>query len=270
GDGTVTKTMLDSTVQASLGKADTAMQSIGDGTVTKTMLDSGVQTSLGKADTAVQPAAITDMQEKSLMVSDNNEYNAATDKTAVYPSASYMIAAIEGAQSDLNSDIQKAQETADANALAIENLDGTYLTDSEFATFKTSNSGAIAAAQKAGDDAQADLDAYQESNDAALAGVKATAEAAVVANSAITAGTGSVITYDAKGLVTSGRALVASDIPTIEQSQVNGLGASLTGATNAALQGIADATTGVTDGVWTLTMKVAGDTTTFGWEEISR
>ncbi|MBP3316706.1 MAG: hypothetical protein J6L70_03865, partial [Alphaproteobacteria bacterium] len=52
GDGTVTKTMLDSTVQASLGKADTAMQSIGDGTVTKTMLDSTVQASLGKADTA--------------------------------------------------------------------------------------------------------------------------------------------------------------------------------------------------------------------------
>ncbi len=49
------------------------------------------------------------------------------------------------------------------------------------------------------------------------------------ANSAITAGTHSVITYDAKGLVTAGRDLTKEDIPTIEQSQVNGLTTALAG-----------------------------------------
>lgn len=42
-------------------------------------------------------------------------------------------------------------------------------------------------------------------------------------NAAITGGTHTKITYDANGLVTSGAALVASDIPTIAQSQVTNL-----------------------------------------------
>lgn len=42
-------------------------------------------------------------------------------------------------------------------------------------------------------------------------------------NAAITGGTHTKITYDANGLVTSGTALVASDIPTIAQSQVTSL-----------------------------------------------
>ena len=56
--GSVTKTMLDSSVQTSLGKADTAMQSIAAGSVTKTMLNSSVQTSLGKADSAMQETGL--------------------------------------------------------------------------------------------------------------------------------------------------------------------------------------------------------------------
>ena len=45
----------------------------------------------------------------------------------------------------------------------------------------------------------------------------------VVKNAAITAATNTKITYDAKGLVTAGTSLIATDIPTIAQSQVTNL-----------------------------------------------
>lgn len=53
-----------------------------------------------------------------------------------------------------------------------------YLTTAAFDTFKGSNTTAIADAKKAGTDASDALAAYKTANDAALAGVKATAEAA--------------------------------------------------------------------------------------------
>ena len=68
----------------------------------------------------------------------------------------------------------------------------------------------------------------------AAANAQATANAAVVANAGITAGEHAVITYDSKGLVTGGRALKNTDIPTIEQSQVNGLTAALESVNTAA------------------------------------
>lgn len=49
------------------------------------------------------------------------------------------------------------------------------------------------------------------------------------ANAAITGATKCKITYDANGLVTSGADLQASDIPTIQQSQVDGLSTALSG-----------------------------------------
>lgn len=54
----------------------------------------------------------------------------------------------------------------------------------------------------------------------AIAVVAAVANAAVVANSAITGGTYTKITFDAKGLVTSGTNLVAGDIPDLSASYV--------------------------------------------------
>ena len=54
----------------------------------------------------------------------------------------------------------------------------------------------------------------------AIGVVSAVASAAVVANSPITGGTYTKITYDAKGLVTGGANLVASDIPDLSASYV--------------------------------------------------
>lgn len=71
----------------------------------------------------------------------------------------------------------------------------------------------ITAAKTAADDAA----------DAAAAAQTA-ANGKVTANAAITAGTATKITYDAKGLVTGGASLTASDIPTIPSTKVSGLG----------------------------------------------
>ncbi len=84
---------------------------------------------------------------------------------------------------------------------------------------------AIAAAQTQADKGVADAAAAQ----AAASAAQATADKAVVANTAITAGTATKITYDAKGLVTKGEALTATDIPTIGQDKVSGLTAALSG-----------------------------------------
>ena len=152
----VTLGKLSTEVQASLGKADTAMQSIGAGTVTKTMLESTVQTSLGKADTAMQS-----------------------------------IGAGTVTKTMLDSDVQASLDAADAAAggitTAIEALDVTdTAVEKQFVTAVSETDGKV---------------------------------------------------------VVSRAALTAADIPTIEQSQVNGLGAALSG--KQATLGAGDITTGL-------------------------
>lgn len=72
-------------------------------------------------------------------------------------------------------DAAAAKEAADA---AQATADAAVKT-TDFDTFKTENTAAIAAAKKAGDDAQDAIDDYKETNDAALAGIKTTADAAL-------------------------------------------------------------------------------------------
>lgn len=67
------------------------------------------------------------------------------------------------------------------------------------------------------------LEKADSDNTTAIAAVKETANAAVVANKDITAGTATKITYDAKGLVTKGENLAVSDIPTLGISKIDGL-----------------------------------------------
>ena len=73
------------------------------------------------------------------------------------------------------------------------------------------------------------LEDANAANATAIAGIKTTAEAAVVANTAITAGTATKITYDAKGLVTKGENLAVSDIPNLGISKIDGLQDALDG-----------------------------------------
>lgn len=67
------------------------------------------------------------------------------------------------------------------------------------------------------------LEKADSDNTTAIAAVKKTADAAVVANKGITAGTATKITYDAKGLVTKGENLAVSDIPALGISKIDGL-----------------------------------------------
>lgn len=77
--------------------------------------------------------------------------------------------------------------------------------------------------QSAYDTKVAALEKADSDNTTAIAAVKKTADAAVVANTAITGATATKITYDDKGLVTKGENLAASDIPTLGISKIDGL-----------------------------------------------
>lgn len=77
--------------------------------------------------------------------------------------------------------------------------------------------------QSAYDTKMTALDQADSDNATAIAAVKKTADAAVIANKDITAGTATKVTYDAKGLVTKGENLAVSDIPTLGISKIDGL-----------------------------------------------
>ena len=73
------------------------------------------------------------------------------------------------------------------------------------------------------------LEKADSDNATAIAAVKKTADAAVVANKDITGATATKITYDAKGLVTKGENLAVDDIPTLGISKISGLKDALDG-----------------------------------------
>ena len=74
---------------------------------------------------------------------------------------------------------------------------------------------------------KAEAKSYADAKDSAITAAQSTADKAVVANSSITGGTHTKITYDSKGLVTGGTSLSASDIPTLAISKVSGLQSAL-------------------------------------------
>lgn len=240
------------------------------GGIPKSDLASGVQTSLGKADTALQAHQKVTLESGTkngtLKLTVNGT---ATDNVAVtglgsaaYTDSAAYATSVQGAKAD------KA------------------LPKSDFDSFKTTNSAAIADAKKAGTDASSALNSYITSNDAKVSAnasaisalqeamksgvtfkgkldklpdastysngdliivgtkeyiclatgatkswielgdegthlTKATADTYYVAkNAAITAGTGTKITYDSKGLVTGSANLAASDIPNLDAAKI--------------------------------------------------
>ena len=80
------------------------------------------------------------------------------------------------------------------------------------------------------------LETANTENKNAIAAVKATADKAVVANTAITAATDfSVVKYDAKGLVTEGKVLTAAEVPGLSalETKVNNIGVAAKETANA-------------------------------------
>lgn len=78
-----------------------------------------------------------------------------------------------------------------------------------------------------------DLSAYAKKAEVptltAFNNLTTTVNGKITANASITAGTKCKITYDAKGLVTAGADLTASDIPTLATSKISGLDSALAG-----------------------------------------
>ena len=125
-------------------------------------------------------------------------------------------------------------KAADLTALAarvetLEKLPAAGITAEDIAKWNAKQDAGNFVDQSAYDTKMAALEKADSDNATAIAAVKKTADAAVVANKDITAGTATKVTYDAKGLVTKGENLAVSDIPTLGISKIDGLQDALDG-----------------------------------------
>lgn len=125
-------------------------------------------------------------------------------------------------------------KAADLTALAgrvsvVEKLPAAGITAEDIANWNAKQNAGNFVDQSAYDTKMAALEKADSDNTTAIAAVKKTADAAVVANTAITGATATKVTYDAKGLVTKGENLAVSDIPTLGISKIDGLQDALDG-----------------------------------------
>lgn len=124
--------------------------------------------------------------------------------------------------------IEDYAKAADLTTLAgrvsvVENLPAAGITAEDIEKWNAKQDAGNFVDQSAYDTKMKALEKADSDNTTAIAAVKKTANAAVVANKDITAGTATKITYDAKGLVTKGENLAVSDIPTLGISKIDGL-----------------------------------------------
>lgn len=119
-------------------------------------------------------------------------------------------------------------KAADLTALAgrvetLEKLPAVGITAEDIEKWNAKQNAGNFVDQSAYDTKMKALEKADSDNTTAIAAVKKTADAAVIANKDITAGTATKVTYDAKGLVTKGENLAVSDIPTLGVSKIDGL-----------------------------------------------
>lgn len=119
-------------------------------------------------------------------------------------------------------------KAADLTTLAgrvsvVEKLPAAGITAEDIAKWNAKQDAGNFVDQSAYDTKMAALEKADSDNATAIAAVEKKANAAVVANKDITAGTATKVTYDAKGLVTKGENLAVSDIPTLGISKIDGL-----------------------------------------------
>lgn len=124
-------------------------------------------------------------------------------------------------------------KAADLTALAgrvsvVEKLPAAGITAEDIEKWNAKQDAGNFVDQSAYDTKMTALEKADSDNATAIAAVKKTADAAVVANNnGLTGGTATKVTYDAKGLVTKGENLAVSDIPTLGISKIDGLQAAL-------------------------------------------
>ena len=128
-------------------------------------------------------------------------------------------------------------KAADLTALAarvetLEGLPAVGITAEDIAKWNAKQDAGDYVEQSAYNTKMTALEKADSDNATAIASVKKTADAAVVANADIVGGTATKVTYDAKGLVTKGENLAVSDIPTLGISKIDGLQDVLDGKQN--------------------------------------
>ena len=176
----------------------------------KALLDTYTQTEADLADAVAKKHAHANADELAKIVDgDKAKWDAvaadhltSADKTTLENA----IKEAKKAGTDANTALETYKVSNDARVKAVEDdiaeitaTEGGILAQAK--AYADGKDTAIAAAQKAGDDAQDAIDAYIESNNAALAGVKATADAAAVKTEVETALAGKVDKVEGKSLI---------------------------------------------------------------------
>lgn len=176
----------------------------------KALLDTYTQTEADLADAVSKKHAHANADELAKIADgDKAKWDAvaadhltSADKTTLENS----IKEAKQAGTDANTNIEAYKVTNDARVKAVEDdiaeiTDGTNGILAQAKSYADGKDGAIAEAKAAGTTAQSNLEAYQTSNNAALAGVKATAEAAAVKTEVETALAGKVDKVEGKSLI---------------------------------------------------------------------
>lgn len=241
-EGGIPKTDLDSSVQASLGKADTALQShqsvtlatgtnngtlkitVG-GTTTDNVAVRGLKSAAYTESSAYATAAQGDKADKALPKADFDSFKT-TNSAAI---ADAKKAGTDAAAS-LNSYKTTNDAKVSANASAISALQEAMKSG---VTFKGKLDTLPAASSYSNGDliivgtkeyiclVSGSTKSWVELGDEGTHLTKSTADGYYVAkNAAITAGTGTKISYDSKGLVTGSSSLAASDIPNLNADKI--------------------------------------------------
>ena len=241
-EGGIPKTDLDSSVQASLGKADTALQShqsvvlatgtnngtlkitVG-GTTTDNVAVRGLKSAAYTESSAYATSTQGDKADKALPKADFDSFKT-TNSAAI---ADAKKAGTDVAAS-LNSYKTANDAKVSANASAISALQEAMKSG---VTFKGKLDTLPAASSYSNGDliivgtkeyiclVSGSTKSWVELGDEGTHLTKSTADGYYVAkNAAITAGTGTKISYDSKGLVTGSSSLAASDIPNLDAAKI--------------------------------------------------
>ena len=238
----IPKTDLDSSVQASLGKADTALQSHQSVTLATGTNNGTLKITVGG--TATDNVAVKGL--KSAAYTDSSDYATAAQGTKAdnaLPKADFnsfkttnsaAIADAKKAGTDATASLNSYKTANDAkvsaNASAISALQEAVKSG---VTFKGKLTSLPAASSYSNGDliivgtkeyiclVSGSTKSWVELGDEGTHLTKSTADGYYVAkNAAITAGTGTKISYDSKGLVTGSSNLAASDIPNLDAAKI--------------------------------------------------
>ena len=221
----VTEANLDSALKEKVNAAAEGNHSHAN----KALLDTYTQTEADLADAVAKKHSHANADELAKFVDgDKAKYDAvvadhltSADKTALEDS----IKEAKKAGTDANTALETYKVTNDAAIDAIEEdiaeiTDGTNGILAQAKAYADGKDGAIEAAKKAGDDAQDAIDAYIESNNTALAGVKATADAAAVKTEVESALAGKVDKVEGKSLIADSEITRLASVTNYDDTQV--------------------------------------------------